>query len=306
MKTSNIFAALAIPATALGLFAQENITIREGKAAAEGVMLAQGAVGMVGLSSEQGNFRFVTQEFSFSGRPVIGQPYSADEKTESVQTLADGNRISNTTTAHIYRDSQGRTRREMTLPGFGGDQPHTLVTISDPVAGVNYTFDPESKVAHQMPGPQAETVAKGQMIEAKLRAEAEAKMKTDARVRDSQSSTAFIRRGPAPTTNREDLGDNVLEGVSVKGTRESSTIEAGAMGNERPITITSERWFSPDLQVEVKSLHSDPRMGQTTHTLTNINRSEPDAALFRVPSDYSTEEGKPGVQIRKFEYHNNQ
>ena len=76
------------------------------------------------------------------------------------------------------------------------------------------------------------------------------------------------------------------------------------MGNERPITITSERWYSPELQVEVKSVRNDPRMGQTTHTLTNISRAEPDASLFQVPADLKMEDGKPGA-IRKFEFHTN-
>jgi hypothetical protein len=75
------------------------------------------------------------------------------------------------------------------------------------------------------------------------------------------------------------------------------------MGNERPIEIKSERWYSPELQTEVKSVHSDPRMGQTTHTLTNVSRAEPDISLFKVPSDYTKDEGKPGTQVRHFEYH---
>jgi hypothetical protein len=301
MKTRTIFLGTAILATsAPGLFAQETVTITRGsKTADEAVMMAQGPVGMVGLSGEPGNFRFMTQEFSFNGRTVTGQPYSAEEKTESVQTLADGNRITNTTTAQVYRDSQGRTRREMTLPGFGGDAPHTLITINDPIAGVNYTLDKDTKVAHEMPGlPRMKVEGDAKMMEA------QAKMKAEA---EAGAKATYIRRAPAPTTKHEDLGDNVMEGVAVKGSSETSTIEAGAMGNERPIEIKSERWFSPDLQIEVKSVHSDPRMGTTTHTVSNISRAEPDASLFTVPSDYSKmDEGKPGIQVRHFEVHPNQ
>jgi hypothetical protein len=293
MKTRTIFATLAIPATAVGLFAQDNVVITRGsKNADEAVMLAQGAVGMVGLSGAPGNVRFMTQEFSFSGPAVTNAPYSAEEKTESVQTLADGNRITNTTTAKVYRDSQGRTRREMSLPGFGGDSQHTLITISDPVNGANYTFDPENKVAHQAPG-----------MAAGIKMEALAKLKAEAGARNGETRTGVIRQAPAPTTKHEDLGGNMIEGVSVMGTRETSTIEAGAMGNERAIAISSERWFSPELKIEVKSVHNDPRMGQTTHTLTNISRAEPDPALFQLPSDFKVDEPRPGVYIQKFDYH---
>ncbi len=301
MKTRTIFATLAVPATAVGLFAQDNVVMTRGiKTADETVVLAQGAVGMVGLSAEPGNVRFMTQEFSFSGRVVPNAPYSADETTESVQTLADGTRITNTTTSKIYRDSQGRTRREMTLPGFGGDAKHTLVSINDPVAGMNYTFDPENKTAHSMPGLQA-------VANAKMRGDMEYKLKAEAEVRSKEAATntSFIRRAPAPTSKREDLGASVVEGVNATGTAETSTIDAGAIGNDRAITIKSERWYSPDLQIEVKSVHEDPRMGRTTHTLSNISRVEPDATLFQVPSDYKLDEGKPGMQIRKFEVHPN-
>jgi hypothetical protein len=298
MKTRTLFATLAIPATAAGLLAQDNTLLEQKKAAEAMTMVAQGPVGMVSLSSEPGNFRFVTQEFTINGKPVSGAPYSAEEKTESVQTLADGTHISNTTTAKVYRDSMGRTRRELTLPGFGGDAPHTLVTITDPVQGVNYTFDEEGKVAHKMPAPgMSEAKVKAVM---KLDAEMEARGHLQA---GAVSSSRTIRIAPPPSSKREELPATMMEGVNVTGTRETNTIEAGMMGNDRPITITSERWYSPDLLVEVKSVRNDPRMGITTHTLTNINRGEPDSLLVQVPSDYKVEDAKTGVPVQRFEYH---
>ena len=308
MKTRTIFATLAVSATAIGLFAQDTVTVmRAQKLADEGIMMAQGAIGMMGLPAEPGNVRFFTQEFTFNGNPVTGAPYSADEKTESVQTLADGTHITNTTTTRVYRDSQGRTRREMSLPGFGGDtKTHTMITISDPVSGASYSLDPESKTAHQMP--------------AMAFAASEAKFKAEARGKEANGSIAdpltlgrnevvrsevrVVRGGNfAKAAKREDLGENVIEGGSAKGLRETSTIETGQMGNDRPISITSERWYSSDLQIEVKSMHSDPRTGDTTHSVTNINRTEPDPSLFQVPSDYKLDEGKGLPQVRKFEYH---
>ena len=315
MKTRTIFATLAVPATALGLFAQETVTVMRGqKAADEGVMIAQGAIG--GMIGEPGNVRFFTQEFTFNGRPVTGAPYSADEKTESVQTLADGTHIANSTTTRVYRDSQGRTRREMALPSFGGDtQPHTMITISDPVNGTSYTLDSEAKIAHQMPAMAmaAEAKMRAEANVTQLRAGMSAAIQGAVRARDANGTTTtrsevriVTRDGVTALAapKHEDLGANVIEGVNVTGSRETSTIEAGAMGNDRAITITSERWYSPDLKIELKSVHNDPRMSQTTHTVTNISRTEPDATLFQVPSDYKVDEGpKPGGQNFHYEYH---
>lgn len=283
MTSRTILAMLAIPAAALGLYAQEGPT-----------MVAQSAVGAIGFASGTGsNVRYFTQDFTFSGRTVTGQPYSADEKTQSVQTLADGTRITNTTTTRVYRDSQGRMRRETTLPALPGQsKPHEMISISDPVSGANYTLDPESKTAHQMP---AMVLA----AEMKMRAETEARVHQMQAIGPVTSEVRIVSSGATGIMKHEDLGTDVVEGVSATGSRDTSTIEAGEIGNDRPITITNERWMSPELQMEVKSVHSDPRMGETTHTVTNINRSEPDASLFQVPSDYKMDESKPVQTIHR-------
>ena len=91
-------------------------------------------------------------------------------------------------------------------------------------------------------------------------------------------------------SKEENLGMQVIEGVSAEGTRTTVTIPAGQIGNEQPIVTVSERWFSPDLQTVVMTKRSDPRMGTTTYRLTNINRSEPAASLFQIPADYKVVE----------------
>jgi hypothetical protein len=82
----------------------------------------------------------------------------------------------------------------------------------------------------------------------------------------------------------EDLGTQTIEGVSAEGKRETVTIPAGQIGNERPIEIITETWSSPELHTIVLRKHSDPRVGETVFRLTNINRSEPDASLFQPPA----------------------
>jgi TonB family protein len=91
-------------------------------------------------------------------------------------------------------------------------------------------------------------------------------------------------------TKKEALGKQALEGVECEGTRTVMTIPAGEMGNELPINVTTETWYSPDLQVTVLRKFNDPRYGEDIYRLTNINRAEPAKDLFEVPSDYTIKE----------------
>jgi hypothetical protein len=87
----------------------------------------------------------------------------------------------------------------------------------------------------------------------------------------------------------ESLGTAQIEGVEAQGTRSVVTIEAGAIGNQAPIEIVSEQWFSPAIGEIVLSRRSDPRFGETTYRLRNIVRAEPAPELFEVPGDYTVE-----------------
>jgi hypothetical protein len=96
----------------------------------------QGPEGAPPLPPPGANFVFMASE-SFDGKVVKGAPYSGEAVTESVQTLADGNRIVNKFTSQVYRDSEGRTRREQTLKALGGvgnsEEPLQTIFINDPV-----------------------------------------------------------------------------------------------------------------------------------------------------------------------------
>jgi TonB family protein len=105
-------------------------------------------------------------------------------------------------------------------------------------------------------------------------------------------AVAATRLATRFSTNTEQLGKQMVEGVECEGTRDVTTIPAGAIGNERPIETVREKWFSPELNMVVMTKQSDPRFGESTYRVTNINRSEPDASLFQVPSDYTIEEGR--------------
>ena len=97
----------------------------------------------------------------------------------------------------------------------------------------------------------------------------------------------------------EPLGNQTIEGLLVQGTRTTITIPAGDMGNEMPIQIVSERWYSPDLKVNVISKHSDPRFGETSYQLTRVSRTDQDKSLFVIPADFKIDDSPMRHKIRK-------
>jgi len=207
------------------------------------------------------------------GPPVKGAPYSAEALTEVVQVLMDGNRIIRRTSAMLYRDSRGWTRREVALGEIAGivisGEPVRTITISDPDSGTTYVIDADNRVTAL---PRPERLGPGQPSSAR------------GAPGPPQLPTPTRQRGALPnvTTKEESLGTRGFDGVVAEGTRRTLTIPAGAIGNERPIESVTERWFSPELQVVVMSRQRDPRFGETTYRLTNIVRTEPPATLFKV------------------------
>jgi hypothetical protein len=259
---------------------------------------------------------------NFSGKVVKGAPYSAEAVTESIQTLADGNRIVNKFTSQVYRDSEGRTRREQTLKGLGGvgtgEEPLQTIFINDPVTGVSYSLDSRSHIAHKsmpfrfqimtksgVPGePKQFEFKSGQGAGASTNVVVTTQAGSGPGTRvpapgvvehfdvRTEGAAGFaIRTRPSPGNEvKEELGRQIIEGVEAEGTRTTVTIPVGEIGNERPIQIVSERWYSPELQLVVMTRHSDPRSGETTYKLTNINRAEPAKTLFEVPPGFTVKE----------------
>jgi hypothetical protein len=264
---------------------------------------------------------FAYSEMSVDGTAVKGAPYSADAVTETIQTLPDGNRIVRKNTSTIYRDGEGRTRRDQSLAAVGpyavaGDPPQTTF-INDPVTGDNYVLDARSHIAHRMPQFKVrigdavgggDSVSfhsagvgvgsgKGTAVGATTLAVGVGK---GVDVETAPGTFAIkIETAEDSKTNvkKESLGNQLIEGVSADGTRVTKTIPAGAIGNERPIDIVSERWYSSDLHVVVMSKQTNPMVGETTYRLTNINRSEPTHSLFEVPADYKLDQGMEKARI---------
>jgi len=244
--------------------------------------------------------------FGAQAAPIKGAPFTATITNESVQTLADGTHITQSSSGATARDSQGRTRQDAPLPSIGNlsatDAPH-IVIIQDPVAGTSYTLNLTDKTAWKIPMPPMAVggTASGVNVSGTavgtntvfIRAGGDAAQMPDL-APPPLASQIFIQKRLAEDAGEvttEDLGTQVMEGVQVTGTRSTQTIPVGKIGNDRAIAITTEVWTSPDLKTTVLSKRSDPRMGDQTFKLTNIQRSEPDPSLFTVPSDFKTTEG---------------
>ena len=248
------------------------------------------------------NIEFMSGPIAIDTEPVAGAPYSAEAVTDIVQQLADGNRIVRQNKAQISRDGQGRTRREQGFAMFGplvnGPNGNEMrnVQISDPTTGSMVMLDLNSRTAHKMPGmPRMMmgnkiAVAGGANTNAGVNVEKfEFALPPPSEARGgvmfNRVEAISAMQGEKPIV--ESLGTQFMEGVAVEGTRTTLTIPAGQIGNELPINVVSERWFSPDLKVLVMSRQSDPRFGETTYRLTNINRSEPSPQLFEIPANFT-------------------
>jgi hypothetical protein len=253
------------------------------------------------VGQEAGNVMFQTAGPGVAGWGLIqrisrgvvkGAPYSATITSESTQTLADGNRIVQSSTGTIARDSQGRTRQDAALPAIGNlsaaNAPH-LVFIQDPVAGTSYTLNLTDKTARKNPtppaGPDGPASAHTFFVQSPI---GEPPMPPP-----PPPPLDLPKHSPDDPSqvSTEQLGTQTMEGVTVNGVRTTRTIPAGQIGNDRAITIVTEVWTSPDLQTIISSKRSDPRMGEQTFRLTNIQRAEPDSSLFSIPADFKVEDG---------------
>jgi hypothetical protein len=234
---------------------------------------------------------------------VKGKPYSADTSTETVQTMLDGNRIVHRTVSKFYRDSEGRTRREETFGNVdpSNSSPHEVkVFIDDPVNGTAFVLDPGSKSADKMQRSrkildEQNAEGDGSRIMIKSLKDSEmgeqgAPMRMLVKFRDEHSGnpdTIVMKMADEKRdVVKEDLGTRNVEGVDCTGTRQTITIPAGAIGNEKPISIVTETWYAPSIAAVVESTSDDPRYGKTTYHLTNVQLTEPARSLFEPPADF--------------------
>jgi hypothetical protein len=215
--------------------------------------------------------------------PIVGRPFSGTEVRTTVQVLADGTNVKHSDTSTFYRDSQGRMRSE---------SPSNAL-IYDSLGGVVYTIDLQRKTYHKsrMQGASVTVTIAAVGNRTSVSSSSSSSTTTHGTAQPhgalTPQKTASNTRGNTVPAVTEDLPAQVINGIFAKGTRITSTIPAGTFGNDRDVKIVSERWYSDDLQVLVKTSNSDPRFGTTTYELTNVLQAPPDPLLFQPPSDFS-------------------
>jgi hypothetical protein len=201
--------------------------------------------------------------------PISGKPFSGRSETEWSRTLEDGSVVTNHLLTAVARDSEGRIYRERHkfVPLNSNEQsPLEAIRIFDPVAHTE-TF---CRVATHL-----------------------------CNVTAYHGRTSFTLRPPGSFDNgkrsltRESIGNDVIDGINVVGTRETLTIAADVVGNSQPLTVTREFWYSPDLQVNLAITRKDPREGTQTVRLSDLSHAEPDAALFKVPAGFVVQNTTP-------------
>jgi hypothetical protein len=209
--------------------------------------------------------------FAAAASAQNGVPYSAQRVNERVQTLVDGTRITQKPhKVNEYQDSWGRTRTDDLSP----DSDEVVsANISDPLAGFRYTLDLSAHTARRW------SLAKP----------------------SKPASSPAQKQAEAPQVSRDSLGTQTIEGLLVQGTRTTTVHPVGAFGNDRPLTVITETWRSPELQTTLLLKISDPRSGETTIRLTDISRSEPDPSLFQVPAGYEITDAGPSPVPRKLQ-----
>jgi hypothetical protein len=320
------------------------------------------ALGLMAAAGDSFQLTWSGPRGGVMGGVVQGAPYSGEEVTTQDHVLGDGTHIHNESHTKVYRDAEGRTRRES----------EDMINIYDPVAGVAYVLNPKTMTARQMKvsvvtvtsngvttkgvatssgavsvnslhtgggvgvgvgvgvdgpnfiyetrrvetvGSGDETVASdaavrtGKMALDKLAAEQamdQVKADTQARMEIIKmadgtpdggafsfgAGTYSFKTETRAAAKKEPLGTQVLEGVLAEGSRTTSTLDTGAIGNDRPIHVVAERWMSGDLHTVIMTKHSDPRSGEEVFRLINVNRSNPDPTLFQLPSGYTLAEEK--------------
>lgn len=256
------------------------------------------------------------QADALRGKPVANAPYSAEGIQESQRNLADGNQIVTRTSTMHYRDSQGNTRQEVRSPS--GEVQSVMIHTAD---NIGYTLMPLGRLALKLDQGKLEAkaaafgAAAGAAIKARMDAQHKEgkppaldnkeieeivvkRMPPNVSVNPNFTPTIAAAMGEAKWSAKastKNLGVKNIDGVKAEGKLRSYAIPAGEVGNRKPIVVTDETWFSPELQITLYAKHSDARSGDVVYRLAKLKRGEQAAALFAVPSDYTVNDITPAT-----------
>ena len=205
----------------------------------------------------------------------VGMPFSGVRTFQGGRNFVDGNRVDRGTSERLYRDGQGRTRIERDVPAqVRANNPNmeaTQITINDPVSGDRIQLHAATKSAivwHNVVTPAGAVPTAAPAVTV-----------TFARRFRPATDPAWS----APVA----LGEKTFDGLRATGQRRQYTIPVGELSNEKPIVLTVEQWYSPELSLIVAQSGTSTLGGDFSNQVENVVRGEPSPALFAIPADYS-------------------
>jgi hypothetical protein len=196
--------------------------------------------------------------------PITNAPFSAVVVTEWTRIMPDGSTALIKNHRTVARDSVGRVFEERRYLTPDGDKQETQLSqldYKDPVLHQFIVCSPNTRVC---------TVRTFNWTAS-----------------TSEINPATAAQSASNGTKWEDLGQKVIENVTVLGSHEIMTIGVGTIGNERTQAVVKEFWYSPRLKINVTTKRFDPRASAVQNFyVTAINQAEPDAQLFHPPAGY--------------------
>jgi uncharacterized protein YecT (DUF1311 family) len=193
---------------------------------------------------------------------VAGQPFHARIPVHVTRVLPDGTTVEQKYYTLAARDGAGREYREGrdVVPSDSDREPPLMsTTVYDPKTSLRTNCNPVRRVCQQFTfDPTSHPV--------------------DEPVGPSSDGKSVL--------TREDLGKKTMDGVEVVGTRETRTFAPGAFGNDKPVVVTKEYWYSPQLQFDLSLTRIDPRNGTQKLEVTDLKLGEPGPEWFALPDGY--------------------
>ncbi len=210
--------------------------------------------------------------------PILHAPFTATLDTEATKYGADGSTMTFVNERRIARDDRGRIYQERWfLVPKDSNVKSTMnwIQIADPTQRTLYNCSTQRHVCDLLVYDPSNDLAA-----AKLLAPA------------SRTIT-----GETGSRTWEDLGTRSILGIDTTGVRETTITNPGTMGNDQPLTSTSEYWHSEQLGFNLFSQRSSPFFGRQTFTITDLTPGEPDAQLFHVPVGYKVNDQRKSAPI---------
>ncbi|ADW67130.1 hypothetical protein [Granulicella tundricola] len=202
--------------------------------------------------------------------PVVNAPFTAKVQIVSQEQLPDGTVRVRKTVNHIARQSSGRIyneRRQLVAPTFQGEPRLISAHIYDPSTRLNTYLNPVTHIAQEIRMKQAAVAP--------------------------NYGTTRMGVGKNPLLKEEELGEQALGPVMLRGIRRSRTVPAAVSGTGKDVVVVDEYWYSAELEIYMIIKHNDPRTGEQIVAVSDVERGEPDGKQFVVPGNYKRVDETP-------------